>query len=60
MANEAKNVFGRMSSLVTVAIDRYSASADDLETVVCFFVFHEIGDLPSVIKYPFSNRRVRG
>jgi len=46
MPNEAKNVFSRTSSLVIVAIDRYSASADDLETVDCFLVFQETGEPP--------------
>ena len=30
---------------------QYLAFVDDLEAIVCFFVFQEIGALPSVIKY---------
>lgn len=33
-------------------MDLYSASAEDKETVACFFDFHEIGLPPRVTKYP--------
>ena len=33
------------------AIYMYSASALDLDTVVCFFVFQDIGALPRKIQY---------
>ena len=57
---DARRDLSQINSLVTMAMARYSASADDRETVVCFFVFHEIGDRPMVTKYPVSERRVRG
>lgn len=50
MPNEAKNVFGCTSSLVTVAIDRYSALVDDLEIVDYSLVFQETGEPPRVTK----------
>jgi hypothetical protein len=34
------------SSQVTKAIDLYSASIDDMETVCCFFHFQEINESP--------------
>ena len=49
-----------MSSLLAKAMARYSASTDDLETVVCFFVFQAIGAVPSVIKYPEMECLVMG
>jgi len=35
-----------LSSHKANAIDLYSASAEDLDTVGCFLVFQEIGELP--------------
>ena len=35
-------------------------NAEDGDTVVCFFVFHDIGDPPSVTKYPVRERLVIG
>ena len=35
-----------VSSHVAVTMDLYSASADDLETVLCFPVFHEMRESP--------------
>jgi len=35
-----------------LAITRYSASADDLDTFVCFFYFHEIIEEPRKMQYP--------
>src|SRR5436190_1447712 len=41
----------QVSSHVAVAIDRYSASVmDDLDTVVCFFVFQQIRESPRKIQ----------
>lgn len=39
----------QMISQVVKAIALYSDSAEDLETVTCFFVFQEIKDFPSLI-----------
>ena len=49
--NDAKKVHNHTSSLVATAMDLYSASANDLETVACFLVFHEISDPPRQTKY---------
>lgn len=39
------------TSHTILAIDLYSASAEDLEKTISFFVLHEIGDPPRLIKY---------
>jgi len=57
---EASKDLSHISSLVAAAMDRYSASVEEHETVVCFLVFPATGDPPSVSKYPVSDRRVRG
>jgi len=54
---DAKNNF---NPLVAVAIKRYSASAEDLETIVCFLVCQEIGDPPMETRYPVRDHRVIG
>jgi len=41
-------------------MDRYSASADDLETVTCFLLFHDMRDLPRNIQYPVIEHLVKG
>lgn len=33
-----------------LAMDRYSASADDRDTLCCFLAFQEIGDKPNKMK----------
>lgn len=38
----------------------YSASADDTETVACFLVFQETGELPSMMKYPVNDHLEKG
>jgi hypothetical protein len=45
---------------VVVVMERYSASADDLETVTCFLFFHDISDLLKKIQYPVTGRLVKG
>ena len=57
---EANNAINQVNSLVVTAIDRYSASALERETVGCFFVFQETGDPPSVTKHPVRDRLVKG
>jgi hypothetical protein len=34
---------------------RYSASADDLETLACFLDFHEMSEFPRNIQYPITD-----
>ena len=58
MPKDARNDFNQTNTLLAAAMDRYSASAEDMEAVVCFFVFQEIGEPPSVTKYPVKERRV--
>jgi len=41
-----------------LSIVRYSASADDLDTFVCFFDFHEIIEEPRKMQYPDTDLRV--
>jgi hypothetical protein len=48
--NELRNDFNQINSHVALAIERYSASAEERDTVGCFFVFQEIGDPPSITK----------
>ena len=49
---EAKKDLIHIKSLMTVAIALYSASANEQDTVVCFFVFQETGDPPKVTTNP--------
>ena len=35
----------------------YSASAEERDTVCCFLVFHEMGDLPKKTSQPVRDRR---
>ena len=49
-----------MSSQLVVAIELYSASADERDTVGCFLVFQETGERPNIIKYMVRERRVKG
>lgn len=49
-----------MISLVVVAMARYSASAEERDTTVCFFDLQEIGDDPRKMIYPVVDRRVVG
>jgi len=60
MPKKARRDFNQTSSLVTAAIERYSALANDRETVVFFLVFYEIGEPPRVTKYPVNDIRLRG
>jgi hypothetical protein len=48
----------QVSSQQTVAIDRYSASAKELETIVCFLDFQEIKESPRKTQNPKTDLRV--
>jgi hypothetical protein len=50
--SSSKRYFSHWSLNVSVAMARYSASIEERETVVCFFVFHEMGLEPSKIQKP--------
>jgi hypothetical protein len=52
----ANSCFNQVISLQVEAI--YYASAEERDTVVCFFVFQDIGELPISIQYPVTERRV--
>jgi hypothetical protein len=41
-------------------MERYSAFADDLDTVVCFLLFQDTSDFPRKVQYPVTDRRVIG
>ena len=48
----------QITTLLVEDIERYSASAGDLDTVVCLLHFHEIGDVPRNIHQLVVERRV--
>ena len=41
-------------------IERYSASVEDLKTVICFLVFHEIGECAKKTNQLDRERLIRG
>ena len=45
------------TSAAAAAMARYSASADDLETVCCFLDFQVTGELPNNNTYPVTDLR---
>ena len=49
-----------MISQTATAIDLYSDSAEDRETVCCFFDFHEIKDSPRKTQKPVTDLLVSG
>lgn len=57
---EDNNHFNHLSSQTVVAMDLYSPSAEERDTICCFFVFQAIGDVLSITKYPVKDRRVIG
>ena len=58
MHKSRNKYLSHVNSQVIEVIDLYSASAEDLETVVCFLLFQEIRDLPKKTKYPVTDRLV--
>ena len=50
--NDARSDFSHVNSLAAIAMERYSASAEDLDIVPCFLHLHEIGDVPSLTQHP--------
>lgn len=48
----------QINSLVVAARARYSASADERETVVYFFAFHDTRDSPRKMQKPVVDLRV--
>lgn len=47
-------------SLLALAMERYSAVAEERETTCCFFDFQEIRESPKSIQKPETERRVTG
>ena len=47
-----------VTSIAAKVVARYLASAEDLETVFCFFNFHMIGKFPNKRMYPVTERLV--
>jgi len=47
----------KIISKLVLTIARYSTSADDLDTLVCFFYFHEIIEELRKMQYPDTNLR---
>ena len=56
----AKRDLIQIISLVIVAIAQYLASVDECDTMLCFFVFHAIGDPPRDTRKPVKEHLVRG
>jgi hypothetical protein len=54
----ANSCFNQVISQQVEAIALYSASAEERDTIVCFFVFQDIGELPRSMQYPVIERRV--
>ena len=52
--------FNHFSSHVAAAMNWYSASAEDRDTISCFFVFHDIGECPRKTNHPDTERWVSG
>ena len=50
----------RINSQVALAMDLYFASADDLETVCCFFNFHDTRESPMKKQYPLMDFMLSG
>ena len=45
---------------MATAIARYSALADERDTIVCFFDLHDTKECPKNIQYPMVDLRVSG
>jgi len=60
MSRSWRSVLSHVSSQVVDARARYSASAEEWETVYCFLVRQEIGLVPSWMKKPMVDLRVSG
>jgi hypothetical protein len=54
----ANSCFNQVISQQVEAIALYSASAKEQDTVVCFFIFQDIGELSRSTQYPVTERRV--
>lgn len=48
ISKSLSSCFNHLSSYNVKAMHRYSDSADERETTVCFFTFHKIGEVPKV------------
>ena len=57
---EDSKLCNQRSSLVVATINLYLASIEKRETICCFLVFHEIGEEPSMVKYPMVDRWFMG
>lgn len=53
-----KRCFNQVISQQVEAMALYSASAENREIVVCFFLFQEIGDSPSRMQYKVTDHLV--
>lgn len=52
--------FTHLSSRSVSVMARYSASAEETETVICFLVFQDTEDVPRITMYALSDRHARG
>ncbi|MDS0108281.1 hypothetical protein QYE93_26110, partial [Enterobacter cloacae subsp. cloacae] len=55
-----ENVVNPLHLATVEARARYSASVDDIETILYFFEFHETRDVPMKTQYPIVDLRVLG
>lgn len=55
-----KRYWKKVMSLLALAMERYSAVAEERETTCCFFDFQEIRESPKSIQKPETERRVTG
>jgi hypothetical protein len=58
MVKSRSKAINQVSSHEQEAMERYSASADERETVCCFFDFHEMREAPRKTQKPVVERRV--
>jgi hypothetical protein len=54
----ANSCFNQVISQQVEAIALYYTLAEEQDTVVCFFVFQDIGELPRSIQYLLTEHRV--
>ena len=58
MPKSCRIYFNQVISQQVIAIERYSASTLDRDTVLCFLVFQEINELSRNMKYLVTNCQV--
>jgi len=54
------SALNHLSSQVAIAVDRYSASAKDWDTICCFLVFRDIREAPKDTNQLVRDHHVKG